>query len=469
MERPPKLVVIDDDPSVCTMLATIASGAGFRVAVTSDPTAAVDLVNREAPDLVLCDVAMPGMDGHAVLKALQADPATAGYPVVFLTDQPEPSERVKAFKFGVVDYLTKPFTPEVLIETVEKVLAGRPWRAGIARQDGATAADALLEEAQQNTRSGILSVRSEKGDAQIVVSGGAVVEKTAGVAGGARKPGMTAEFQELDPSKESIVGPDEGQALAGDGLAGFADVPEALRRALVVDDDLGFSSFLVKLLTGHGFSVQVAFNGEEGLQMALARQPWIILTDVRMPGVDGFELCRRIRSHSLIRHTPVIFLSGWDDFKNRYKGLEAGADEYLPKATPVRELLMRIHLLLRRYADLGLRPGAGSRGLSGRLEVLGPPGLLQLCNAGQMTGVLTVWWGRRELLVRFRAGQIIGAAGEGRQGREALYELLSWTEGHFEFASSDPGEGERLGGESFEKILLEGCRLLDERRHSGQA
>jgi DNA-binding response OmpR family regulator len=264
VERVAKLVVIDDDASVCAMLATIASGTGIRVAVTSDPTTAVDLVRHEEPDLVLCDVAMPGMDGHAVLRALQADPATAGYPVVLLTEQHELSERVNAFKFGVVDYLTKPFTPEVVIATVEKILAGRASREGVAREDGVAAADTLLDEAQQHARSGLLSVKGDSGAAQLVVSGGEVVEQTATLTA---SPGTTAEFQELDPSKESIVGPDAEPAQAGDGLPSFSDVPEPLRRALVVDDDLAFSSFLVTLLKAHGFSVQVAFNGEEGLKI----------------------------------------------------------------------------------------------------------------------------------------------------------------------------------------------------------
>jgi DNA-binding response OmpR family regulator len=272
---------------------------------------------------------------------------------------------------------------------------------------------------------------------------------------------------DLDPSHEAIVTPDGEPMPGGEGLPTFSDVPEPLRRALVVEDDLAFSSFLVKLLTAHGFSVQVAFNGEEGLKMALAHQPWIILTDVRMPGVDGFELCRQVRSHSLTRHTPVIFLSGWDDFKSRYKGLDAGADEYLPKSTPVRELLMRIHLLLRRYSDLGPRPGAGRSGLAGRLDVLGAPGLLQICNAGQMTGVLTVRGDGGEATVRFKGGQLLGAECGQLRGRQALYEMLAWTDGHFEFAPGDAGAGDGLDGENFEEILLEGCRLLDERRRPG--
>ena len=97
----------------------------------------MELARRENPDLVLCDIAMPGIDGYGVLQALQSDPATARFPVVFLTAHREFSERVRAFRFGVVDYVTKPFNREILIRKVEKVLGGlgrgRGWRPRAGR------------------------------------------------------------------------------------------------------------------------------------------------------------------------------------------------------------------------------------------------------------------------------------------------------------------------------------------------
>lgn len=104
-----KIVVIEDDETILALVETFLRFGGYRVAGTSDPLGAMALVRREDPDLVLCDIAMPGLDGYGVLKALQADPETARYPVVFLTAHREFSERVQAFRFGVVDYLTKPF------------------------------------------------------------------------------------------------------------------------------------------------------------------------------------------------------------------------------------------------------------------------------------------------------------------------------------------------------------------------
>jgi CheY-like chemotaxis protein len=238
------------------------------------------------------------------------------------------------------------------------------------------------------------------------------------------------------------------------------NLPEALRTVLVVDDNSVFRTFLRDVLSRRGFTVYEASDGAEGLRTALERRPWLILTDVSMAGVDGIEFCRRVRSHSLIRHTPLIFLSGWDDYKDRYRGLEAGADEYLSKDTPVRELMIRIQLVLKRYSDIGRR-GFKGPGMEGRVEIIGVPGLLQMCALGRLTGVLSVGSAGRPAVVRFRDGEIVSAAAGGPTGADAVYELLAWSEGNFSFS---PGEVE---GEAMQpaltELLLEGCRRLDER------
>ena len=234
---------------------------------------------------------------------------------------------------------------------------------------------------------------------------------------------------------------------------------------LVVDDNRLFRTFLRDVLGRRGFTVYEAEGGEEGLRIALERGPWLILTDVSMPGVDGIEFCRRVRNHSLIRHTPLIFLSGWDDYKDRYRGLEAGADEYLSKDTPVRELMIRIQLVLKRYSDLGGR-GFKGPGMEGRIEVIGMPGLLQMCGLGRLTGVLSVGAAGRPAVVSFREGEVITADAGGPTGADAIYELLSWTEGNFSFAPREV-VGDPLQP-ALAELLLEGCRRLDEgQRASG--
>lgn len=405
---PRTIAVVEDDRRSLDELHRLLGSAGYRVVSTSDARSAVQLVRDERPALLLCNVDMAGMDGYAVLKAIQADPATAACPVVFLSPNQEFSERIRAFRHGVIDYLTRPITPEVLLRKVEKALEGRGERPAAA---------------------------------------------------GARAPTVT----EVGPHAE-IVNPPRLPPSATE-MPRLEDIPAVLRSVLVVEDNAIFRTFLRSLLTAQGFTVHEAADGDEGLRLALEHRPWLILTDVRMPGEnDGFEFCRKVRSHSLIRQTPLLFLSGWDDYKARYQGLELGADDFVSKQTPARELLIRIQVILKRYVDMGTR-GRSGPGMQGELNVMGAPGVLQVCHLTRLTGTLTVKDGGRRMAVRFREGEIIGAEGDGRSGEAAVFALLAWEEGTFKFAPGDPGDGAPLGT-GFSQLLLEGCRRLDEERRA---
>jgi DNA-binding response OmpR family regulator len=188
----------------------------------------------------------------------------------------------------------------------------------------------------------------------------------------------------------------------------------------------------------------------------------MIVTEVNLPELDGFELCRRIRSHTLTRHTPIIFHSTWDDYRERYLGLQLGADDYLSKGMGPRELLIRIQLVLKRYADVGTHTRHGA-GLEGDLKLIGSTGLLQMCHLSRFSGSCTVRKSNRKSQIRFRDGEILSAESGKLEGSEAIFELLAWTEGRFEFLPGDPGEGDPLP-EAFDFLLLEGCRRLDEER-----
>lgn len=403
---PRTIAVVENDRASLDELHRLLGSAGYRVVTTTDPRAAVKLVRDERPALLLCNVDLPGMDGYAVLKAIQDDPVTAACPVVFLSPNQEFSERIRAFRHGVIDYLTRPFTPEVLLRKIERAIEGR-------------------------------AARPSEGAAPTVTEVGPHAE--------------IVDPPRLPPSATA--------------MPRLEDIPAVLRSVLVVEDNAIFRTFLRSLLTAQGFTVHEAENGDEGLRLALEHRPWLILTDVRMPGADdGFEFCRKVRSHSLIRQTPLLFLSGWDDYKARYQGLELGADDFVSKQTPARELLIRIQVILKRYLDMGSR-GRSGPGMQGELNVMGAPGVLQVCHLTRLTGTLTVKEGGRRMAVRFREGEIVGAEGEGQSGEAAIFALLAWEEGTFRFAPGDPGSGAPLGT-GFSQLLLEGCRRLDEERRA---
>jgi len=266
----------------------------------------------------------------------------------------------------------------------------------------------------------------------------------------------------LDPVPETARAEVVPQASDGAATPAFELLHKALRTALIVDSDSRFRQWLRGVMALHGFRVHEAGSGEEGLRVAVAARPWLILAEVTLPGaIDGFELCRRIRNRALTGHTPLILLSGRDEYQDRYQGLSAGADDFLSKHATTREILIRVQLVLKRYADLGARTVRGA-GVEGRLDLIGAPGLLQMCHLGQLWGVLTVRTEGQAAEFHFREGEIVKARSGGLSGATAVYEFLAWKSGRFEFVPGEPLESVPLA-DGFDRLLLEGCRLLDER------
>jgi two-component system phosphate regulon response regulator OmpR len=135
-------------------------------------------------------------------------------------------------------------------------------------------------------------------------------------------------------------------------------ITPARHRILVVDDDLRLRDLLKRYLTEQGFATDTVPDGA-ALDRALARNRYdLVVLDVMLPGEDGFAICRRLRvSSSAEANIPIIMLTAKGDDVDRIVGLEMGADDYLPKPFNPRELVARIHAVLRRQAPLPM-PGA---------------------------------------------------------------------------------------------------------------
>jgi two-component system, OmpR family, response regulator MprA len=114
---------------------------------------------------------------------------------------------------------------------------------------------------------------------------------------------------------------------------------------LVVDDDPLLAAALRRPLAYEGFEVEVAASGEEALGRALERPPDLVILDVLLPGIDGLEVCRRLRQAGDV---PVLILTARGEVPERVAGFEAGADDYLGKPFAFEELLVRVKALLRR-------------------------------------------------------------------------------------------------------------------------
>lgn len=117
-------------------------------------------------------------------------------------------------------------------------------------------------------------------------------------------------------------------------------------RILVVEDERKLAGVLKRGLEEHGYAVDVAYDGEDGLAVAEVEPYDLIILDVMLPGLDGLAVCRRLRAQR--KNVPVLMLTARDTVDDRVAGLDSGADDYLVKPFAFRELLARVRALLRR-------------------------------------------------------------------------------------------------------------------------
>jgi DNA-binding response OmpR family regulator len=122
---PSKILVVDDEPFILRSLLFILKKEGYQVASATDGEEALAQIAREKPDLVFLDVMMPKKDGYEVCRILKADPALSDIYVLLLTAKGQTKDREKGIDVGADEYITKPFSPSMVVEKVRAILASR--------------------------------------------------------------------------------------------------------------------------------------------------------------------------------------------------------------------------------------------------------------------------------------------------------------------------------------------------------
>lgn len=117
-------------------------------------------------------------------------------------------------------------------------------------------------------------------------------------------------------------------------------------RILLVDDNKNFCETIADVLTMEGFDMFLAYNGEEAIKKAQEVSPDLIVIDVMMPGMNGFELCENVRSDIELKNLPVIMMTGYDSKDNKLKSYYSGTSAYLVKPFNVKDLIVKIRELL---------------------------------------------------------------------------------------------------------------------------
>ena len=279
-EAPKTILVVEDEDDVREIIRLILEGAGYRVIETGRPESALDLARQQRPDLVICDIAMPGMDGYAVLRSLQADATAVLIPVVFLSAHRDFSERMRAFRAGVVDYITKPFSRDTLQKRVERIF------------DGLARRGSLLPEADG---------AEELGEAE-------------------------AEPEDAGDGGLDALADNPAELSSGGGMPSFEGFPEVLRDVLIVDDHAAFRDFLPGVpppaspctRPRRGRGPGDGLDRRPGASTSACRGRW-------------FEFCRRCEPQPHSSDTALVPLRP-DDYA-ALPGPEMGADDFLSKQT----------------------------------------------------------------------------------------------------------------------------------------
>ncbi|CCJ33375.1 MULTISPECIES: winged helix-turn-helix domain-containing protein [Caloramator] len=119
-------------------------------------------------------------------------------------------------------------------------------------------------------------------------------------------------------------------------------------KILLIDDELHIIELLKYNLETNGYKVFYALNGKEGLKLAIEKKPDLILLDIMLPEMDGFDVCKELKKNESISNIPIIMLTAKSEEFDKILGLELGADDYITKPFSVRELLARVKVVLRR-------------------------------------------------------------------------------------------------------------------------
>ncbi|WP_437831833.1 response regulator [Sorangium sp. So ce1153] len=463
-------------------------GPSFEVERTDEVETAIDLARAFAPDVVLLDAELPG--ARALAEALAGDPLTELVPVVAVGRFARPEDAAPYVALGAARALARPVSPDALRRAAAEAAATcvRPETArGSARGPlGAVSLDELGARLAEELRRGLCEAAEPRsrganvdlGDGAEVLAAlwGAVARirdlVTIRSQGGVRfspngpegalplAPWMTApsapEGERARPHSEiRAKAPARGAGVAAaPGLAalGAMDI-------VVADDDPAVTWFLAGVLRAAGATVHEAHDGARALDLAYQTTPDLVVSDVLMPRLDGFALCRALKRDVALRDVPVILLSWKEDLLQRLRELGAQADGYLRKEASAAAFVQRVHEVLRGRRRVAERIATGGE-VRGRLDGMTTRTLLSLSCAHRPDALVSVRDAAFLYEVLIKDGRPAGATrtaqdGTFHRGPSVLAALLGVGSGRFAVAPAPESELEAPPRPGFEGTLAE--------------
>lgn len=328
-----RFLVVDDMDSMRRIMSKNLNQMGFKNIVTAaNGSEALHILRSQPIQVVISDWNMPVMSGLDMLKAIRAETKLANLPVLMVTAEAARHQVEMAIDAGVSDFMVKPFTVNSLETKLTKIIS-KP------RPEIAAAKAAAFPFAAGGAGKTAIVPPAQAGAAP---------------AAAPLKPEQVPEFvlpaQAAKPPARPRPGAEPPAIVLTD------DFKERLAREatlLVVDDVPDNLDVLVELLDDE-YRIKVANSGERALKMLESGKiPDLILLDVMMPEMDGFEVCRRVKANPATADVPVIFLTAMGEATNVAQGLELGAVDYISKPAdpPILKARIRTHLRLKRSFD----------------------------------------------------------------------------------------------------------------------
>ncbi|WP_394827492.1 response regulator [Pendulispora albinea] len=369
------VLVVDDDPMVQTLVRSELETAGFTAIVVGDGVQALQQARARRPNVILLDLHLPKLHGWDVLTELKSDPALSSIPVVIVSVE---EQRARGFSMGACEYLVKPVESDHLVSVVRRVIAPGGGEVLIVDDDAATRE--LVTRVLQghgfptaDARDGSEALVRMKVSPPSLLILDLVMPKVDGFevirrmrAEGPNVPVVVLTGKDLSKVEEQELSEAFTRIVRKGGLA-MADLVAEARRLVVEQrvqqkerlprilyvEDSAQNRDIVRRYLEPEFNVFEAEDGEHGLERAQRDAPDLVLMDLSLPRIDGWEATRRIKSDPRLRHLPVVALTARAGTEDRERADSAGCADYLTKPVERELLISTIRKHLRGRAGHG--------------------------------------------------------------------------------------------------------------------
>jgi len=444
-------------------LATQDDPTAFEIERTEDYAAAADLARALAPDVMVIDSDKPA--ARQLVAALLADPMTEETPILLIGRFTKADDAALYAALGVAKTLPKPVSPAALRKAIVEVTATYIKREIARAPIGDLTLDELGKRLAEELRRGLCDAADDRAR-QTKLAFGEGSEMLAALWGAVARIRDLVTIESRGQVRFVQAGP-EGALPYAPWLGETNPRADQMNRVrplgetrgnkvttldrmsiVVADDDAAITWFLAGVLRGAGATVYEARDGERAFELACEHSPDLVISDIVMPGMDGFALCRAIKRDFALRDVPVVLLSWKEDLLQRVRELGAGADGYMRKEASATAIVQRLREILAARLRVAERLARGGE-VRGRLEGLTPRTLLSLACTHLPASTLSVRDARDLYEVEIRDGRPVRATrttadGSYERGPGVLSRLLGVGSGRFVVVPIANDDVERL-------------------------